>query len=51
VRPGSAIELRISDGLVEEFGGRYAKPAQRKTGAAKRVHQINQHGTLRRGGF
>jgi superfamily II DNA helicase RecQ len=35
VRPGSAIELLISDGLVEEFGGRYAKPAQRKTGAAK----------------
>jgi superfamily II DNA helicase RecQ len=35
VRPGSATELLISDGLVEEFGGRYAKPAQRKTGAAK----------------
>jgi superfamily II DNA helicase RecQ len=34
-RPGSAMELLISDGLVEEFGGRYAKPAQRKTGAAK----------------
>jgi len=36
MRPGTAVELLISDGLVEEFGGRSAPPARvRKPKAAK----------------
>jgi superfamily II DNA helicase RecQ len=36
LRPGTAVELLISDGLVEEFGGRSAAPARpRKPKAAK----------------